>query len=103
VGSIRVAGRSEAITVNAARSLLVTLQATGVPIHTLCGGRARCGRCAVRVLSGGERLSPPRERELERLRAMGAAPEVRLACQTYARADLVLEVVNPGPEAQILA
>ena len=93
---ILIAGR--AVPLSPARSILVTLQLAGVPIETRCGGRALCGRCAIRVLSGAQMLSPPRERELQRLKAIGASPDMRLACQTHARGDVEIDIVNVPPE-----
>jgi adenylate cyclase len=94
---IRVKALTRALESSAAVSILVQLQRNGVPIHTVCGGRAQCGRCLIRVLRGSETMNAPGERERSRLRALGAAPEARLACQSYARGDIEIEIVNPGP------
>jgi adenylate cyclase len=94
---IRVSGRAEAVPASPVRSILVSLLAEGVPIAHLCGGRAQCGTCAIRIVSGREYLTPPRARETERLRATGAPEGVRLACQTFTRGDVVIEIVNPEP------
>jgi adenylate cyclase len=94
VATIRVAGREEAVPASPARTILVALQQAGVPIETRCGGRAMCGRCAIRVTSGRELLSAPRRSELERLREIGAPEGSRLACQTFTRGEVGIEVVN---------
>jgi adenylate cyclase len=93
---IRISGRSDSVPASPVRSILVSLQQQGVPIQTLCGGRAQCGRCAIRVVAGAERLSVPGPREVERLQAMGAPDGIRLACQTYPRGDVLIEIMNPG-------
>ena len=49
----------------------------GVTIASECGGKGRCGRCVVRVESGGECLSP--RTPLEEEHSLG--PDERLACQ----------------------
>jgi len=90
---IRVEGRSEPVPSSSAISILVLLQRAEVPIHTVCGGRARCGRCLIEVLEG--QLSPPREAETLRLQTLGAGPGYRLACQSYARGEVAIRVVNP--------
>ena len=93
--TIRVAGRPDGVPASPVRSILVSLLAEGVPIAHLCGGRAQCGTCAIRVVSGQEYLSAPRPREMERLRATGAPEGARLACQTFTRGDIVIEILNP--------
>ena len=81
------------------RSLLNTLLAEGVAIDTVCGGKAVCGRCLVRVLEGSEHLSPPTDREKQRLAALGAGPGSRLACQAFTRGDVTIEVANRNPSS----
>ncbi len=95
---IRVVGAGGAprqVPSSAALSILVLLQRAGVPIDTVCGGRAQCGRCAVRVLRGQERLSPIRDAESRRLASLQADGGTRLACQTYARGDIEIQILNP--------
>ena len=79
---------------SAARSILIALQEAGVPIETQCGGRAICGRCAIRIIRGSKYLSQARQRETDRLRAIGADSNVRLACQTYTRGDIEIQILN---------
>ncbi|KPJ88029.1 MAG: hypothetical protein AMS17_06840 [Spirochaetes bacterium DG_61] len=79
---------------NLVTSLLVSLQIDQVPIENVCGGRAKCGKCAVRVLNGGEYLSPVKVSEKKKLESMGAEANTRLACQTYTRGDIEIEVLN---------
>jgi adenylate cyclase len=92
---IRVQGRAEPVPSSTVVSLLVTLQRHGVPIDTVCGGRAQCGRCLVRILAGSERMNRPAAAELRRLESLGAGPDHRLACQSYTRGDLEIQIVNP--------
>lgn len=92
---IRIHGREQPIEPNPAVSLLNLLQRAEVGIQTVCGGRAQCGRCLLRILSGGAHLSPMREPEARRLRALGAGADARLACQTYARGEVEIQIVNP--------
>ncbi len=95
---IRPSGRQAPA--NPVISVLVALQRAGVPIDTVCGGRAQCGRCLIRVLAGREKMNPVGEAEAARLAALGAAPDQRLACQSYTRGDLSIEIMNPGPEGR---
>ncbi len=78
------------------RSILVALQINEVPIKTLCGGKAFCGKCLVRILKGQQYLSPVQPREASALRRFGAGPDMRLACQTYPGKDIEIEIINYG-------
>lgn len=61
-----------------------------VPHASVCGGRARCSTCRIRVTSGLDALPPPSKREAFVLDRVGAAddPAVRLACQLRPESDL---------------
>lgn len=74
-------------------SLLVSAQRAGAPLRHDCGGKALCGTCRVRVLSGA--VSPMLERERARLEAVGAGAGERLACQARAGSDVELTAVLP--------
>jgi adenylate cyclase len=93
---IRVEGREQPAASSPVVSILVLLQRAAVPIHTVCGGRAQCGRCLIQVLEGSERMNHPGPAELLRLKALEAGPGYRLACQSYTRGDLRIRVVNPS-------
>jgi ferredoxin len=103
--SVRVVGdRGGTFPAAMTTSLLNVLLAAGFPIQTVCGGRAQCGRDLVRVISGGEFLSPVREAEARRLAALARAgepggPAMRLACQAYTRGDVVIEVIHRAGDA----
>jgi len=80
-------------------SVLNCLLEAGFPIRHDCGGKALCGTCRVRVISG--KLSPRLEREDARLLAVHAGPEERLACQAHAAGDVELEtVLDPRGSAE---
>jgi len=72
--------------------------------HTsLCGGRARCTTCRVRVVNGLESLDPPAQLEADSLRSINAPDDVRLACQLRPTSPLTVQrLVSPKqakPEA----
>jgi ferredoxin len=99
VPTIRVEGRNEVFETNLTTSILNVLLRNSFPIQTQCGGRAQCGRDLIRIRSGSEFLSPRREVETRRLAALAregepAGPDIRLACQTYVRGDVVIEVLH---------
>jgi len=62
-------------------TLLEMSRAHGVPHTALCGGRGRCTTCRVVVEEGLDLIDPPSAAELKSLAAVGAAPNMRLACQ----------------------
>jgi len=96
---IRIYGRPEVFECNLTTSVLNVLLRNRFPIATLCGGRASCGKDLVRVREGAQFFSPRREMETRRLAALAQAGEpsgddMRLACQSYVRGDVVIEVMN---------
>jgi adenylate cyclase len=62
-------------------SVLETSQLAGIPHASVCGGRGRCSTCRIRVSQGLSTLPPPSAGELKVLQRVGAAANVRLACQ----------------------
>ncbi|BCO09491.1 hypothetical protein GF1_18670 [Desulfolithobacter dissulfuricans] len=94
--SIFIKNTGQRIETTMVRSILVTLQSHGIPIETVCGGKAMCGKCVVRVLEGQQFLSPVNSREAKRLEAIGADENMRLACQTYIGRDVAIEIINFG-------
>lgn len=71
-------------------SLLNSLLYEEQPIHTVCGGRARCGCCRVRIVSDGKGISPPNEYEKNRLGENERKEGWRLACQTTTLRDVTI-------------
>lgn len=70
------------------RSLLITLLNADQPIHTVCGGKAACGCCRIRILEGGVKLSPVNQYEKARLGHGLIEEGWRLACQVHALRDV---------------
>ena len=78
-------------------SILNSLMRAGVRISHLCGGRALCGTCRIKILEGKKYLSPMGEAERIRLSERGPLPDdVRLACQTYTWGTVTIRVIAPG-------
>ena len=67
-----------------------------IPHASVCGGRARCSTCRVRVIEGQESLPPPTETEITVLKRVAAPANVRLACQLRPTADLTISTLLPG-------
>ena len=90
------------ITAPVGRTILEALRDEGIPHASVCGGRARCTTCRVRVADGLARLPAPSPLEAQALSRIDAPPNVRLACQTRPRSDVsIAPLLPPGanPEA----
>ena len=78
------------------QTLLEISRAGGVPHAAVCGGRARCSTCRVRVTAGADTVPPPNADEARLLDRLGHPPNVRLACQVRPTAPLaVVPLVTP--------
>lgn len=68
----------------------------GIAHTSVCGGRARCSTCRVRVAAGLDACEPPDEDERRTLARIGAPSDVRLACRLRPRTDVtVIPLVAP--------
>ena len=74
----------------AGQSILEYAHRSGIDLVSLCGGAGTCGKCKVQIVSG--KVSEPSQKEKEALSAEELAQGYRLACQTYAKGDLLLNV-----------
>jgi adenylate cyclase len=100
-GTIRIVypdGR--AVRVAKGLSVLDASRRAGIPHAAVCGGRARCSTCRVRVLLGWESLAPPSPAEHRVLRLIGVDRAVRLACQLKPTADISVWPLLP-PEITV--
>ncbi|MBK8210171.1 MAG: adenylate/guanylate cyclase domain-containing protein [Rhodospirillales bacterium] len=81
-------------------TLLEVSRLKRVPHTSVCGGRARCSTCRVRILRGSEFLAPPEAAEATTLASINAPPDTRLACQLRLNSPTaVLRLVRPGQQA----
>jgi adenylate cyclase len=62
-------------------SVLEASRSFHVPHASMCGGRARCSTCRVRVMNGDQVCPAPEPNERATLARIKAPPDVRLACQ----------------------
>jgi adenylate cyclase len=76
-------------------SVLDASRRAGIPHASLCGGRARCSTCRVRVLLGVEQLPPMTPVEARVLARLGADRAVRLACQLRPESDVSIWPLLP--------
>ncbi len=91
---IEIPKKGTSVEASSAVSLLNNLLRSGIKINHVCGGKALCGTCRVTILSGMENLSPVLSSERKRLQAVKARENQRLACQTYVKGDISIEI--PG-------
>lgn len=68
-------------------TVLDVARRVAAPLGNSCGAIGICGRCRVRVLSGGDALSPPTSIELRFGVAQGFAADERMACQAVVTGD----------------
>jgi adenylate cyclase len=59
-----------------------------LPHASMCGGRARCSTCRVRITAGEENCPPAGGDEQTTLDRIGAPDDVRLACQLRPQGDI---------------
>ena len=90
-----------AIRASTGGTLLDISRRNGVPHASVCGGKARCSTCRVRLLEGAETQTAPEQAERRLLARIGAPGTVRLACQLVPSGQLVVQrLVDPGDAAQ---
>jgi adenylate cyclase len=99
-GMVRLTYPDRAIRVPKGMSVLEASLRFKIPHASVCGGKARCSTCRIRVIGNRSGLPPPSGREAFVLERVGASadPAVRLACQLRPQADVALVPMLP-PQA----
>jgi adenylate cyclase len=97
-GSITVSYPGRKVRTPRGLSILETSLRFKVPHASVCGGKARCSTCRVRVVSDRSALPPPSGREAYVLTRVGASanPSIRLACQLRPQSDIAVIPVLPA-------
>lgn len=72
-------------------TLLEISRLNSIPHASVCGGRARCSTCRVRVVDSTEPLPEPNIAERRLLARIGAPESVRLACQLVPGGDMTVQ------------
>ena len=83
-------------------TVLEAARKLGVDLDSVCGGRAICGRCQIKLSEGSfakhgiesrsEHLSVPTETETSFFKALGKNADRRLACSTHIRSNVVIDI-----------
>jgi adenylate cyclase len=82
-------GNGRTVRVPKGLSVLEASLRYNVPHASVCGGRARCSTCRIRVIGDCASLPKPSQREAFVLNRVGATdPSIRLACQLRPETDL---------------
>lgn len=89
-GPITLRYPDRAVQVPRGFSVLEASRAHGIEHLSLCGGRARCSTCRVRVQAADGVLPPPHRDERLTLQRVHAPADVRLACQLRPRGDVTV-------------
>ena len=105
VGLIAISFPDRQVRVPKGVSVLEACLRYGIPHASVCGGRARCSTCRVRVLGDVNVLPPPSGREAHVLDRVGVAanPSIRLACQLRPQSDIgVIPILPSSMNADLL-
>lgn len=96
-GTVEVSFPARQVRVPRGLSVLEASLRFNIPHASVCGGRARCSTCRVRVVSNRSALPPPSAREAFVLARIGAShdPSIRLACQLRPRSDIAVVPIVP--------
>jgi adenylate cyclase len=71
-----------------------------IPHLSMCGGRARCSTCRVRIVAGADQCPLPAQNELDTLNRIHAPEGTRLACQLRPQGNVTvipLLAATPSP------
>ena len=77
------------LNVTAGLTLLEISRMNNLPHASLCGGKARCGTCRIRVHEGMDKLPAATDFERKTLERINAGPDIRLACQVIPRSGAI--------------
>jgi len=83
---------------NPGATLLEISRMNGIPHASVCGGRARCSTCRVRVLHGMDTLKPADMAETTVLTRIRADEDTRLACQMRPQENISVQPLVPARE-----
>lgn len=101
-GTLRLNYPDRPVQVPLGWSVLEASLAHSVPHLSLCGGRARCSTCRVRVRGPDAHLPPPHADEARTLARVRAPQGVRLACQLRPTGDIeVVPLMSPAGTATL--
>ena len=98
-GLIRLSyGNGKTVRVPIGLSVLEASTRFNIPHSSVCGGRARCSTCRIRIIGDCSSLPEPSNRETFVLDRVGAGgdPAIRLACQLRPHTDVAFFQIFPA-------
>ncbi|MGB8066556.1 MAG: adenylate/guanylate cyclase domain-containing protein [Pseudolabrys sp.] len=104
-GMVTISYPNRQVRVPKGMSVLEASQRHKIPHASVCGGRARCSTCRIRVVSDRSKLPQPTGREAFVLESIGvsANTSIRLACQLRPQSDLsVIPILPASMNAELL-
>ena len=90
---VRIAYPGRSVTVPRGWSVLEASRNFGIAHPSMCGGRARCSTCRVRIIEGHAHCPPTGAEEQRTLARIGGTGTLRLACQLRPTGDIAIEPV----------
>jgi adenylate cyclase len=97
--SISYPGRS--VRVPRGWTVLEASRAFHIPHTSMCGGKARCSTCRIRVLQGADACPPPHPKEIATLEQILASSDIRLACQLRPKGDISVVPLVAGEHGYV--
>jgi adenylate cyclase len=82
-------------------SVLEASRAFRIPHVSMCGGKARCSTCRIRVLDGADVCPPSSAKEIATLSRIGASSDIRLACQLRPKGNISVIPMLIGEQAYV--
>ena len=89
---IKFLPQNKTIEVKPGQSVLHAAQDNGIYIKSVCGGRASCAECRVRVEEGMDNCLPPAAPELALIGSGYFIDRRRLSCQMKCVGDIVIDL-----------
>jgi len=90
---VRFEPRGTEVEVVAGTSLKKAMEMAGIEYDFVCGGRGRCGKCRIKLVSGRPAVG---DDEQKILGAQDLEQGIRLACKIKVDEDLVIELMSSG-------
>ena len=78
-------------------SVFEVARGAGIAITTACVGKATCGLCRIKIVSGEPALTPLNAAERKHLGNVYFITKQRLSCQARVSGDVVVELPDPPP------
>ncbi len=89
---LKISPINREIDIDESEPLLGQLKAAGIPIKSKCGGHASCSDCIIKMESPKDCFSAPHYPEVRLLGNVFHLTGERLACQTCALQDAVINI-----------